>query len=170
MESLVPKYKEMLAADPELFRGLSILAHKKTIERLVRKHDARRLLDYGCGRGDAYRHQYKVHRDWGLKWFDVDLYDPSFREHAEKPHGLYDGVLCSDVLEHIPEEELDAILTTLASHTRKFFWASVCCRPANKSFPDGGNVHVTLQPMDWWRERVARIFPGTVEVVLTETE
>jgi hypothetical protein len=33
-------------------------------------------------------------------------------------------------------------------------WASVCCRPAKKHFPDGVNMHVTVMPLDWWQERV----------------
>jgi Methyltransferase domain len=171
MDSLVPLYRQM-ASEGENFHGLTIYQYRSEIGKLVRQYKAQRLLDYGCGRGDAYRHQFKVHREWGLKWFDIELYDPAFREHAEKPRGQYDGVLCCDVLEHIPEDEVPEFLTTLFRHARLFLWMSVCCRPAKKAFPDGRNLHVTVQPLPWWEEQIskAREAAGsTAEWHLTET-
>ncbi len=167
MDSLAPLYRKM-ADEGENFHGLSIYQHRKEIGELVRAHNAKKLLDYGCGRGDAYRHNYKVHRDWGLKWFDVTLYDPAFKEHEEKPYGVFDGVLCSDVLEHIPEHEVDDFIRTLFSHARSFVWASVCCREAKKRFPDGTNLHVTVRPLTWWTERFAA-HAGNTAWKLTET-
>jgi hypothetical protein len=109
------------------------------------------LLDYGCGAGDAYKQPHRLHRHLGMRWFDVTLYDPAFPEHDEKPRGTFDGVICSDVLEHVPEDQVDALVATLFGHARRFVWASVCCRPAKKVFPDGTNLHCTIQPIDWWR-------------------
>lgn len=149
MNELVPLYRD-LAASGVSFRGLTILEHRKQIARIVREHRARSLLDYGCGAGDAYRSPHKLHKDFGLRWFDVTLYDPAFPEHDEPPHGQFDGVLCSDVLEHIPESEVDRVVVALFVHARAFVWASVCCRPAKKAFPDGTNMHVTIQPLQWW--------------------
>lgn len=169
MKDLIPLYKQMAATGVQ-FRGLSILQHKDQIRDLVRKHQAKTLLDYGCGAGDAYRSPNKVHREWGLQWFNVTLYDPAFREHDERPFGKFGGVLCSDVLEHIREDEVPAFIARLFSHAERFVWASVCCRPAKKTFPDTEiNLHVTLQPMDWWREQFARAATPGVEWVLVET-
>ncbi len=149
--NLVPTYRQM-AADGANFRGLSILQHRKQLAQLVRQYSARSLLDFGCGGGDAWRSPHKLHKDLGLRWFEVFLYDPAFPEHDERPSGLYDGVLCSDVLEHIPEDDgqLDETVRDLFGHARHFVWASVCCRPAKKKFPDGTNMHVTLRPLEWW--------------------
>lgn len=172
MSDLIPLYRAM-ADDGANFRGLSVLQHSKQIRDLVREHKAKTLLDYGCGAGDAYRSPHRVHAEWGLRWFDVTLYDPAFKQHADAPSGRFGGVLCSDVLEHVPELQVDAFIATLFRHARGFVWASVCCRPAKKCFPDGTNLHVTLHPLDWWdaRFKAAQLAnPGpTVPYTLVET-
>lgn len=174
--SLIAQYQQM-AASGDVFRGLSILQHEAQITEIVRKygvrsseHGTKKLLDYGCGAGDAWKPPHRLHRKLGLRWFEVYTYDPAFPENAQEPHGLYDGVLCSDVLEHIPEHELDETVKRLFSHARKFVWASVCCRPANKTFPDGTNLHVTLRPMQWWHELFERHQPERgVDFILVGT-
>lgn len=153
------KHYQALAADGAL-RGLSILRFRESIAKVVRGAHAKTVLDYGCGAGDAYRQPHRLHRDWGLKWFDVTLYDPAFPDHAEKPDGRFDVVLCSDVLEHVPEAEVPAFIGTLFAHAKKHVWASVCCRPAKKTFPDGRNLHVTLQPIEWWRAQFEEAAEG----------
>ena len=153
MSKLIKLYKQM-AEDDANFRGLTILNHAKEIGALITKHKARSVLDYGCGAGDAYKSPHLLHRQWGLKWFEIELYDPAFQKHEEAPWGRFDGVVCSDVLEHIPEEDIDDTLGALFQYARKFVWASVCCRPAKKFFPDGvTNLHVTLKPMEWWEAK-----------------
>lgn len=169
MNELLPLYAAM-ARDGANFRGLSILQHRKQIAQLVREHKAKTLLDYGCGGGDAWRSTHKMHKDMGLRWFDVTLYDPAFPEHDEPPMGMYDGVLCSDVLEHVPEADVDALIATLFKHARKFVWASVCCRPAKKLFPDGTNMHVTLHPLQWWIDTFEERRPRDREVALVLVE
>lgn len=151
-DDLIPLYREMAATGLH-FRGLTILHHHPQIADLVKRHKAKSLLDYGCGAGEAWKQPHRFHRLLGLRWFDVKLYDPAFPDYAEKPHGKFDGVLCSDVLEHVPEAEVPELVARLFGHARRFVWASVCCRPAKKVFPGTEtNLHVTLQPVDWWRE------------------
>lgn len=154
-DSLVHHYRDM-AAGGQSFRGLSILQHRELIGKLIRRHRARTVLDFGCGAGDAYRQPHRLFKDWGLRWTAITLYDPAFEEHDRKPVGRFDAVLCSDVLEHVPEEEVDAFIDTLFGHARVLLWASVCCRPAKKTLPDGEtNLHCTLRPFDWWSEKFA---------------
>jgi hypothetical protein len=61
------------------------------------------------------------------------------------------------VLEHIPEFQLNAFVTGLFDRADRLVWAAVCCRAARKTFPDGTNVHVTLHPIDWWRDLFERV-------------
>lgn len=154
-DDLIAQYRA-LAAKGDALRGLSILRYRKRIGQLVKQHRARTLLDFGCGGGDAYRQPHRVYREWGLRWGQVRLYDPAFPEHARVPKGRFDAVLCSDVLEHVPEAEVDAFVAQLFAHAGRFVWASVCTRPAKKTFPDGTNLHVTQRPVEWWREVFAR--------------
>lgn len=154
-DDLIAQYRA-LAAKGDALRGLSVLRYRKQIRQLMQQHGARTLLDYGCGAGDAYRQPHRVYREWGLRWAKLRLYDPAFQEHERPPKGRFDAVICSDVLEHVPEAEVDAFVATLFAHARRFVWASVCTRPAKKTFEDGTNLHVTQQPLEWWREVFAR--------------
>jgi hypothetical protein len=65
-------------------------------------------------------------------------------------------VICSDVLEHVPEQLVDNVIEELFGYARLFVWMSICCRQAKKHFPDGTNLHVTVQPEAWWIARIAR--------------
>lgn len=153
MTDLIAQYRA-IASEGASLRGLSILQHAKQIGALVKQHEAKRLLDYGCGAGDAYRSPHKLHKQWGLQWFDVTLYDPAFERLDEKPYGKFDGVLSSDVLEHVKEEDVPEFISTLFSHATKFVWASFCSRPAKKFFPGTDmNLHITQRPAEWWHER-----------------
>lgn len=167
MSDLRRLYREM-ADSGVLFYGLSIVQHAPQIGALVRSTGAKTLLDYGSGRGDAYRRPFEIHKAWGVD--KPVLYDPAFPEHdVLPPSGFqFDGVLCSDVLEHVPETEVEAFVDELFALSRGFVWASVCCRPAKKFFPDGTNLHVTLKPLEWWRRVFDNASCGT-DWVLVET-
>lgn len=170
IDTLVPAYKAMAGTDN--FHGLSILQHAPSIGKLVRSVRARTLLDFGCGRGDAYRSPHKVWHHWGLERANVTLYDPAFNRDNVLPAAgrKFDVVVCSDVLEHVPEAEVDEFIDRLAAYTRHALWASVCCRPAKKKFEDGTNLHVTVQPYSWWLEKVeAAARKHNIGFILLET-
>lgn len=145
-------YREM-AAGGKQFRGLSLLSNAKRIGDFIRELNAGTVLDYGSGAGDAYRDPHKVHHTWGLKWQNVTCYDPSFKQYAKKPDRRFDVVICSDVLEHIPEQDVDRFIADLFDHAKLGVWASVCTRPAKKFFSDGTNLHCTIKPVEWWRSK-----------------
>lgn len=170
IDSLVPAYRAMAGTDN--FHGLSILQHADSIGKMVRLVRAKTLLDFGCGRADAYRSPHKVWHQWGLDRANVTLYDPAFnRDDKLPPEGKkFDVVVCSDVLEHVPEAEVDAFIERLAAYARHGLWASVCCRPAKKKFADGTNLHVCVKPYDWWHDKiVAAAARHNITFVLVET-
>jgi hypothetical protein len=172
MNDLIPLYRDMAAGGAQ-FLGLSVLQHKEQIGKLFKRHDVHTLLDFGCGAGNAYKTANKVHHEWRLRRIDVTLYDPAFPQHDKlpTPGRKFDAVICSDVLEHVPEEETLAFIEGLFSRAKRLVWASVCCRPARKSFPDGRNLHVTIRPWQWWDDtfnEVARRHPD-VTYALVET-
>ena len=64
-------------------------------------------------------------------------------------YGQFDAVVCTDVLEHVPIEELDGVIADLVGYARLWCFISVCCRRAqagHKRLPGGRNVHVTIRP------------------------
>ena len=92
---------------------------------------------------------------WGVE--QITCYDPAHAPFQILPEGPFDGVICTDVLEHCPEEDLPWILDELFSLAGKFVYANVACYPANKNLPDGENAHCTLRPPAWWEILISAI-------------
>jgi FkbM family methyltransferase len=173
-----PRYRELVALyarmhvegetrlgiPPEqTFPGQSLFAHIARIKRLIEATGSRTILDYGAGKGLQYRpHKIVVDgehvADGIAEYWDVDevrCYDPGYAPHGSRPEGRFDGVICTDVLEHCPEEDLPWILEEIFGYADKFVYLNVACYPARKTLPNGENAHVTVRPPQWWRERAA---------------
>lgn len=134
------------------FPGRSCLAHAWEIRRMIIDEEISTLIDYGCGLGRQYSEE-RVHDWWGVT---PTLYDPAVPEFAEKPDGDFDGAICTDVLEHVPEEELDDLLAEIYGYARKAVFFTICCRKAKRCLPDGKNCHVTIRPTEWWHQKLRR--------------
>jgi hypothetical protein len=166
---LIPLYRAMADTKAQFF-GLSVLENANTIGALLRKHKAQSIIDWGCGRGDAYKAPHKVWKQWGLSHSAFYLHDPSFPRYALEPAHVADAVICNDVLEHVPEAEVDEFVGKLFAHANLFVWASFCNRPAKKFFPGTDvNLHCTLHDMAWWTEKFAALSGGKT-FYLTESK
>lgn len=134
------------------FHGDSLGPHLQRIGELVKETGSRSVLDWGCGRARFWKSENLAEK-WGVK---ARLYDPAVEEYAEKPRHLYDGVICTDVLEHVlnPEETLEEIFW----HSLKFVYLSISCRPSNsnKRLSDGTEFHISIHPPHWWREKLSK--------------
>jgi len=108
----------------ELFTGIQFLRkfpkHLKTIAQ--EKGRSITLLDYGCGKGTMPWRPYESYKN-GLLGFMPDqiqsiyLYDPCYPPFAKKPPAgwKFDVVGCADVMEHVPAEDVETVLTDIAS-------------------------------------------------------
>ena len=133
------------------YTGKSIKTGLPHIVKLVEETKPRRLLDYGCGKGQQYS-VHKVHEAWGgLKPHCFDVGVPAF---ADGPRGYFDGVICTDVMEHIEEADIPKVLDEIFGYAEKFVFLSICTRPAKKLLPDGRNCHLTVKPEDWWNAKL----------------
>jgi hypothetical protein len=184
---LLEQYREMhRAGDPkkgvppeQMFDGRSLPRQAFRIKALVRRTGVSTLLDYGCGKGNSYRapaftdglqHWNGVREYWGVA--NVRLYDPGYPPYAELPSGSFGGVICTDVLEHCPLEDLPWIVGELFGYAEKFVFANVACYPAGKSLPNGENAHCTIQPASYWRavfESAAAARPGVLWELWVDT-
>jgi hypothetical protein len=115
-------------------------ALKDTIVKYVDMNKIDRVLDYGCGRSN-------LSQSIGCK--ESVKYDPAIKEYSEKPTGKFDLVICTDVLEHIPEEHLSSMITDIQSFTDLAFY-TICTRTAHTILPNGMNAHCTVKDMPWW--------------------
>lgn len=154
------------------FNGVSLQQHVPVIAGLIRRHGARSLLDYGCGKAQAYDSARLRRPDgfelqglraiWGLE--TVRLYDPGHAPFAELPSGRFDAVISTDMLEHCAEEDLDWILAELFGFAGRFLFCSIACFPALKTLPSGENAHVTVKSGGWWIDRIAALSRAWPEV------
>jgi hypothetical protein len=154
-----------LGIPPEqTFPGTSLPKEAPRIKEFIVRTGAKTLLDYGSGKGQQYWPRRMndaaegveypdIKSYWGVA--DVRCYDPGFAPFAELPMGRFDGVICTDVLEHCPEEDIPWILRELFSFASKFVYANVACFAARKTLPSGGNAHCTIRPTKWWGEQIA---------------
>jgi hypothetical protein len=175
-----PRYRELLGqyrdmhvrgeqhhqTPPEqTFAGQSLPRHARNIKQLIHQFQARTLLDYGSGKGAQYgkfeirdaegRTYSSIPAYWGVE--SLTCYDPGYEPFSELPSGRFDGVLCTDVLEHCPESDLPWIVDELFSYARRFVYANVACYPARKRLANGENAHCTIQSTAWWQDLIGRI-------------
>lgn len=158
-------YKQLHAEGK--FPGTTVLVYKERIANIFKHHGIKTILDYGCGKAAAYFHNH-IDDDWNV---DATLYDPFFEQcnilDKSKKH---DAVLCIDVVEHVPEEELNETLTELFSLASRVAVITFCNRPAKKELPSGGNAHVTLHDRAWWETKLDSLCPANIVYYLFENK
>lgn len=101
-------------APEKTFDGRSLLPHTLTIRDLVGKLGAKTLLDYGAGKGTLYNMRNlktptgEVFADLRSYWnlAAITLYDPGHAPYSTYPTGRFDAVISTDVLEHVPAEDI----------------------------------------------------------------
>jgi tetratricopeptide (TPR) repeat protein len=150
------------------FGGWQLPHYARPIRALLRLTDSRSILDYGAGKGLQYQWPLTIdgerfdtiERYWNID--QVFCYEPGLAGSATLPEKRFDGVVCTDVLEHIPEEDLPWVVQELFAFADRFVFASIACYPAAAQLPDGENAHCTVRPPQWWRglfEGVAASYP-----------
>lgn len=161
---LVALYKQWHKESHKHFRGSwRKEAVYKQIKELISETGAGTLLDYGCGKGLHFRNpkmsekDARLLRELGVR---VSGYDPGWRPFAKLPKGPFDGVVALDVLEHIPKDDIPWVLWEIFGYARKFVLVEVALFPSKKHFKDGRNVHVTLEPEEWWMKEMEAASAG----------
>jgi len=147
-------------APERTFPGSSLLPQAHHVRRLVAQTGAGSILDYGSGKGSQYRPLQlaekgearwgSVQEYWGVE--RIVCFDPAYEPFSRPPQGRFDGVICTDVLEHCPEPDLPWIIAELFGFARRFVFASIACHPAVKRLPNGENAHCTVRPPQFWAE------------------
>jgi len=170
-----PRYKELMtlykqmhlegdkltgSKPEEVFPGRSLFPQLERIKALIDGAGANSILDYGSGKGLQYRVQ-DITLPSGLKmnnipeYFavqEIRCYDPAYEPFSNYPNKKYDGVICTDVLEHCPEPDMGWIVNELFAFANRFVYANVACYPAKRILPNGENAHCTIKEPEWWRQ------------------
>lgn len=166
------KYEAMWARTDyrEFSPGMEALTQLHVVE-IFKKAGATSILDAGCGSGQAmewlvrhHGHEFRVHG------FDIaaNCLNEFFKGREAEflslgslwaPEGLpqgFDAVFCTDVMEHIPPERVDAVLENLCRATGKIAFMAIALfddafGPAVMNAP----LHLSVFPESWWLERMA---------------
>ena len=106
-----------------------------------------KVMDYGCG---------KVGRnDRDFTWVK---YDPCIAEHSTPYNDKVDGLVCYDVLEHIPLNELDVFAKWVSLYSPRAVVLGICTRTAAAVLRNGENAHCTVQNAEWWVKWAKKAF------------
>lgn len=164
---LIDSYK-VLHEEEGKFKGISLTPLVPTLINVTKENNCKTLLDYGCGKAIPYDKDRC--KEVGLKnpvqelcnIESFDLYDPAYDKYAELPDKKYDIVVCTDVLEHIAEQDIDYVLTQILSRSNKVVFLNISCRPAVKHFKEGKfkgkNVHISVFDPSWWGHKIGNIW------------
>jgi len=147
----------------QTYPGTSLFPHVRRIRRLIEATSAQEIMDYGAGKGLVYGLSPLDIPGVGqvdtlIDFWDVNFvhcYDPCYEPHSKLPQEQFDGVISTDVMEHCPEEDLPWIVDEMFRYARKFVFANIAAYPAVMILPNGENAHITIRPLDWWRELFA---------------
>ena len=144
MEYYIDQHRQSHALN-DSFNGKSLVPHIAAIDALMRTHGCDTILDYGCGKAQC----------WPTHWQGrITGYDPAYGPYSARPTGQYDMVICTDVMEHVPQSAVAAVIQDIFAFRVRWAYFSICVRASNKTLPDGTNKHVTIRPRDWWDLRL----------------
>jgi hypothetical protein len=157
-ESLTEKDKYRLMWSVEEYRSTS--PGEACVEQIMeRLKPSSLVIDFGCGTGRASVALAKL----GVPVMLVDFADNCRDEEAMAlpflewdlsqplPCAAEYGICC-DVMEHVPGDQVDAVLTNIMGASRSVFF-QISTVPDGFGEVIGKSLHLTVKPAEWWREK-----------------
>ena len=140
------------------FAGYSLAKWINIIKKIIEENNCKSLIDYGCGKAILYNNKitidnikYNNVKDfWKIK--DCFLYDPAIDIYDNYPKDKSDIVICTDVIEHIPEEDVITFIDDIYNLAHNSVFIVIATMPASKYFENGKNIHICLKSKDEWKE------------------
>jgi hypothetical protein len=65
---------------------------------------------------------------------------------------------CADVMEHIPSEKVDAVLSSIAARTEHAVFFQIALYKDSFGAAVGEPLHLSVFPAEWWSERLLKHF------------
>lgn len=158
----LPDYHDHIGAYKEIhsskYYGASATElYLQAVAGVVKELKPASIIDYGCGRSDLVAHF----------WLDgarkIARYDPAISAFSLMPSDVFDLVLATDVMEHIPMASVDRILTEIRVRGKVALF-TISLKLARAKLPDGRNSHVTILKADEWVRWIKSVF-GSVRML-----
>ena len=147
-EKLVSQYAELHAS--KLY-GASCHEFSLQVQVCLLDPKPETVLEYGCGQSDLCE-MLDLEQ---TKWI---RYDPAIPEFSELKTDHADFVVNTDVMEHVPEEDIDEVLAHIRGLSDNVFF-NISTRLANQILPNGENAHCTVWSDDKWLRKLREHFP-----------
>ena len=110
--------------------------------------------DYGCGQSLLYT-RMKISDN-----IHIERYDPSIPGIDQPPKTYFDLVVNTDVLEHIPEDDLNDVIGHIKSLAPNVYF-NIHTGLAKVILPSGENAHCTVKEPEWWLKKISIFFPDS---------
>lgn len=147
------------------FSGRFMVRYIEDIRQIAQAHQAKSMLDYGCGRGAQYAEPLQIGarfvpvEDY-LAIHDITKYDPGYPPFSKEPSGRFDLVICTQVLGSIPVGDLQAVLDRLFSYAIRAVYIGEVLNDAPRKKLHHGLASAGKMPHGWdrdcWRAEVAQ--------------
>mgnify|MGYP002152376987 CR=1 FL=1 len=109
-------------------------------------------LDYGCGKQTL---RAAVRFDGRYVGYDPAIHGCGYKEPAEL-------VTCTDVLEHVEPDHIDAVLDDIFGLAGRAVYVVISCSQGTRVLEDGKPAHRFVKSPDWWSKRLSEY--GLVEI------
>lgn len=142
----------------EIFKGYSLIKSIVDIKDVINHTKSKSIIDFGCGKAMYYKNKLKVEdvnyislqNYWDIE--KIILYDPAVSEFSDYPKVIADGIISTDVIEHIPPEDVINFIDEMFSLCKNFIYVVIATIPASKVFENGENIHICLKTEQEWLE------------------
>ena len=137
---------------------------------MLKDMGVRSILDAGCGSGKLMRRLLEDESaGFDVNGLDIaeNCLDPYFAPlkddilkvgvlwDSNDFNRIYDAIICTDVLEHIPQEKVPLVLKNLFVCSRRFCLLGIALVP-DSCGPGllGEPLHLTVEPAQWWLKQI----------------
>ncbi|MGJ3244360.1 MAG: hypothetical protein ACFE0O_15570 [Opitutales bacterium] len=120
------------------------------IEALASEIKPKSILDFGAGKSQLIKK---------IKFpCKKARYDPAIPDIAELPEMYFDLVINTDVMEHIPSNNIENVLRSIKEKGKNAFF-NIATRSANAILPNGENAHCSVLTSEEWLELIKGFYP-----------
>lgn len=151
----VPGYHEFSPAD----------RHYEQIKAMLKGSViADTLIDFGCGTGRVLK---RLQADPGINVLGIDFVNalnvevPFLKANLWALPDIKGGYgICCDVMEHIPPEKVDDVLSGIRSSITGRVFFSISSDHDSYGREVGETLHVCVQPPEWWEAKLKEFWPN----------
>ena len=155
-------YTQLHYEDPDFGTSGTLIDTKLT--KCIGYLKPKSILDYGCGKGTLIKQLKEQYPD-----IEILGYDPYVSEYSSVIDRKVDLVVNTDVIEHIPENNVCSIIEQISKISDNCFF-QFHHYPAVAILPNGENAHCTIKPISWYTNILNKyfkdilVFPGATEL------